>query len=56
VNARGEISRRSVPGAELVQQQRLAAEGVQLDARGRARLSRVRWVPRAEASSQRAAV
>jgi methylated-DNA-protein-cysteine methyltransferase related protein len=46
VNAQGSISRRASPGAELVQQQLLAREGVQLDARGRVPLSRVRWVPR----------
>jgi methylated-DNA-protein-cysteine methyltransferase-like protein len=46
VNAKGEISGRSVPGAELVQQQLLAREGVRLDARGRISLVRLRWVPR----------
>jgi methylated-DNA-protein-cysteine methyltransferase related protein len=46
VNAQGGISTRSVPGAELVQQQLLAREGVRLDARGRVALARVRWVPR----------
>jgi methylated-DNA-protein-cysteine methyltransferase-like protein len=43
VNARGGISLRSMPGAELVQQQLLAREGVRLDAKGRVRLSQVRW-------------
>ncbi|NRF70274.1 MGMT family protein [Aquincola sp. S2] len=37
VNARGEISRRSVPGAELEQRIRLELEGVKFDARGRVR-------------------
>lgn len=49
VNASGGISTRSMPGAELVQQQLLAREGVGLDARGRVALSRVRWVPRVRA-------
>ena len=49
VNASGEISPRSMPGAELVQRQLLAREGVQFDARGRIALSRTRWVPRARA-------
>jgi methylated-DNA-protein-cysteine methyltransferase-like protein len=47
VNAAGGISRRAVPGAELIQRQLLAREGIQLDARGRVPLGRVRWVPRA---------
>jgi methylated-DNA-protein-cysteine methyltransferase-like protein len=45
VNASGRISRRSLPGGELVQQQLLAREGVLLDARGRVSLGRVRWAP-----------
>jgi methylated-DNA-protein-cysteine methyltransferase-like protein len=49
VNASGGISTRSMPGAELVQHQLLAREGVQLNARGRVALSRTRWVPRAKA-------
>jgi len=49
VNARGEISLRSIPGAELIQQQLLAREGVRLNARGRVALARTRWVPRAGA-------
>jgi methylated-DNA-protein-cysteine methyltransferase-like protein len=49
VNARGEISTRSLPGAELIQQQLLAREGVRLNARGRIALSQTRWVPRAKA-------
>lgn len=50
VNASGSISARALPGAELVQQQLLAREGVRLDARGRVALTRVRWVPRTKAS------
>jgi methylated-DNA-protein-cysteine methyltransferase-like protein len=46
VNAAGAISRRSEPGAELVQQQLLAREGVRLDPKGRVTLSRVGWKPR----------
>jgi methylated-DNA-protein-cysteine methyltransferase-like protein len=44
VNARGTISRRSVPGPELEQQLRLEAEGVRFDGRGRIiRLPEVQW-------------
>jgi methylated-DNA-protein-cysteine methyltransferase-like protein len=43
VNAKGGISTRSVQGAELVQQQLLAREGVGFDAKGRVTLSRFRW-------------
>jgi methylated-DNA-protein-cysteine methyltransferase-like protein len=43
VNARGGISPRAVPGAELVQRQLLAREGIQLNAKGRVPLARVRW-------------
>lgn len=46
VNAKGEISLRSMPGAELVQQQRLAREGVHLEPNGRIPLEQVRWKPR----------
>jgi methylated-DNA-protein-cysteine methyltransferase related protein len=47
VNAKGEISVRSLPGAELIQRQLLAREGVLLNARGRVALARTRWAPRA---------
>jgi len=53
VNAQGAVSRRSTAGAELVQQQLLAREGVRLDARGRVPLGRVRWVPRTSAAARR---
>src|SRR5215218_301511 len=43
VNAKGGISPRSVQGAELVQRQLLAREGVGFDAKGRVTLSRCRW-------------
>ncbi len=49
VNASGGISVRAMPGAELVQQQLLAREGVLLNARGRVALARTRWMPRARA-------
>jgi methylated-DNA-protein-cysteine methyltransferase related protein len=49
VNASGGISLRAVSGGELIQQQLLAREGVQLNARGRVALTRTRWVPRARA-------
>lgn len=45
VNAQGGISRRSMPGAELVQRQLLLREGVPLDGRGRVRLAQARWTP-----------
>ena len=47
VNAKGEISLRSMPGAELIQRQLLAWEGVLLNARGRVALAGARWAPRA---------
>jgi methylated-DNA-protein-cysteine methyltransferase related protein len=46
VNAKGGISRRAVPGSELVQQQLLAREGVVLNAKGQVHLPKVRWTPR----------
>ena len=46
VNARGEVSVRSSPGIEPIQQQLLESEGIEFDARGRLDLSRVRWQPR----------
>jgi methylated-DNA-protein-cysteine methyltransferase-like protein len=46
VNAQGRISPRSIPGAELAQEQRLAREGIHAQG-GRIKLKQVRWVPRA---------
>ncbi len=43
INARGEVSRRSEPGAELSQRLLLEREGVRFDARGRVDLRRARW-------------
>lgn len=54
VNARGEISLRSEPGIEPIQQQLLEAEGVEFDRRGRLDLSRVQWRPRAQKMSSEA--
>jgi methylated-DNA-protein-cysteine methyltransferase-like protein len=45
INARGEVSPRSTPGADLSQRLLLEREGVSFDARGRVTLSRVRWDP-----------
>lgn len=45
VNARGEISERSVPGADSLQRAMLEAEGIVFDARGRIPLTRFRWSP-----------
>jgi methylated-DNA-protein-cysteine methyltransferase-like protein len=46
INARGEVSLRSSPGAELSQRMLLEREGVRFDARGRVALKRVAWRPR----------
>jgi methylated-DNA-protein-cysteine methyltransferase-like protein len=46
LNARGEVSLRSEPGAELSQRMLLEREGVRFDARGRVPLKRVGWRPR----------
>ncbi|MFL5403214.1 MAG: MGMT family protein [Gemmatimonadales bacterium] len=46
VNASGRISRRSLPGGELIQQMLLQREGVRLSPLGRVSLARVRWAPR----------
>jgi methylated-DNA-protein-cysteine methyltransferase-like protein len=46
VNARGEISPRSVPGADGIQRRLLEREGVHFDASGRIDLTRFRWRPR----------
>ena len=45
INAKGQISRRAVPGCELTQQMLLEREGVRFDA-GRVRLDDYRWSPR----------
>jgi methylated-DNA-protein-cysteine methyltransferase-like protein len=45
VNARGNVSARAVPGAELVQRRLLEREGVRLNARGQVPLEQVRWTP-----------
>jgi methylated-DNA-protein-cysteine methyltransferase related protein len=49
VNATGRISPRAVPGAELVQRNRLVHEGVRLNARGQVPLAQVRWTPSGKA-------
>src|SRR5687768_12578452 len=43
INAKGEISTRSVPGSEQVQRTRLEREGVVFDDRGRISLHQFRW-------------
>ena len=43
INARGEISARSAPGADRVQRQLLEREGVVFDAAGRVDLAKLRW-------------
>ncbi len=52
INARGEVSLRSVPGWERLQHQLLEEEGVQFDARGRVALARYRWCPRSAPRSR----
>jgi methylated-DNA-protein-cysteine methyltransferase-like protein len=54
VNARGEISLRSEPGFEPIQQRMLEAEGVDFDRRGRLDLSRAQWRPRTRKTSPEA--
>ena len=51
VNAKGEVSRRSAPGADDLQRVLLEAEGVEFDTRGRIDLGRFRWKPRSRAGS-----
>ena len=46
INARGEISLRSNPGADSLQRQLLAREGVEFDRRGRIDLTAFQWKPR----------
>ena len=46
LNARGEVSLRSVPGWEVEQRLRLEGEGVAFDSRGKVDLTKVRWRPR----------
>ena len=46
VNAKGTISRRTVPGSELTQRMLLEAEGVYFDLNGRVDLARYGWTPR----------
>lgn len=46
INARGEVSRRAEPGAELSQRMLLEKEGVRFDVRGRVALTRVGWRPK----------
>lgn len=50
VNARGEVSGRSVPGMEGLQRKILEAEGIVFDARGRIDLEKHRWKPRVRPS------
>ena len=46
VNAAGQVSARSEPGADHLQRSLLEAEGLGFDARGRIDLERHRWRPR----------
>jgi methylated-DNA-protein-cysteine methyltransferase-like protein len=43
LNARGALSLRREPGADLTQRLLLEREGIRFDARGRVDLSKVRW-------------
>jgi methylated-DNA-protein-cysteine methyltransferase-like protein len=49
VNAKGEVSRRSEPGYELIQRELLEAEGIPFDEEGRLSLSACRWTAFANA-------
>ena len=51
INARGEVSRRRRPGAELTQRLLLIREGIRFDARGRVALADYQWSPRIRARS-----
>jgi len=46
LNARGGLSLRREPGAELAQRLLLEREGIRFDVRGRVNLAKVRWQPR----------
>ncbi len=46
INAKGEVSRRRHPGAELTQRMMLVAEGLRFNARGRVSLEEYQWAPR----------
>lgn len=46
INAKGEISLRAVDGGQAEQQQRLEAEGIVFDPRGRVSLKQFQWKPR----------
>jgi methylated-DNA-protein-cysteine methyltransferase-like protein len=56
VNARGEVSPRSLPGWEAVQRALLEREGVVFDARGCIDLVRQGWRPRSHAPQAKRAV
>jgi methylated-DNA-protein-cysteine methyltransferase-like protein len=45
LNARGTLSLRREPGAEITQRLLLEREGIRFDAGGRVSLARVRWQP-----------
>jgi methylated-DNA-protein-cysteine methyltransferase-like protein len=53
LNARGEISARSAPGAEELQRLLLEREGVRFDAHGRVALAAQLWRPRVKARRRR---
>jgi len=53
VNARGEVSARSEPGADHFQRHRLEEEGVRFDRRGRIDLGRHLWDPDARSRRTR---
>ena len=48
INARGQISPRAWPGAEIAQRRMLEAEGVRFDRAGRIDLGRFAWRPRTQ--------
>ncbi|HTO73945.1 MAG TPA: MGMT family protein [Gemmatimonadales bacterium] len=53
INARGEVSRRRHPGAELTQRVLLQREGVRFDGRGRVTLAQFQWTPKLRPAGSR---
>ena len=53
INARGMVSVRAMPGAELSQRVRLEREGVRFDPRGRVSLARFGWQPASGQNARR---
>ena len=52
INARGEVSRRRRPGADLTQRLLLVREGIRFNGRGRVALAECQWSPRIRTRSR----